>query len=107
MEEFEREISLGDPFAVFTYENQIKGSHTIEVVYYAKFRDPSTGVTIHPEDHSGYDWLSEEEVIARKADLVPAEHVAHEHDEDPEYLAIIRGFELLRGERLNFGYETN
>src|SRR5258706_7576807 len=36
-EEFEREITLGDSFSAFTYENQIKGSHTIEVIFFAQF----------------------------------------------------------------------
>ena len=102
-EEFDRDISIGDPFTAFTYENQIKGSHTIEVIYFARLLDSIDNIAINPEDHSGYDWLSEQEVIDHKAEIVPTEHVTHTYADDPEYLAILKGFKLLRGESLNFG----
>lgn len=102
-EEFGREISLGDSFSAFTYENQIKGSHTIEVVYFARFRGSIANILFDREDHSGYDWLSEQDVIDRRAEIVPTEHVTHTHEDDPEYLTILKGFELLRGEPMNFG----
>ena len=103
MEEFEREVSLGDPFAAFTYENKIKGSHTIEVIYFARFIDPNLDIVFHPEDHSGYEWFSEEDVIRRRSEIVPDQHVDHEYEDDPEYLTILKGFALLRGEQINFG----
>ncbi|MDO8591541.1 MAG: NUDIX hydrolase [bacterium] len=102
-EEFDREISLGDPFSAFTYENKIKGSHTIEVIYFARFLGSIANISFNPEDHSGYDWFSEKDVIDRRAEIVPTEHVAHAHEDDPEYLTILKGFKLLRGESLNFG----
>jgi len=102
-EEFNKEISVGDPFAAFTYENQIKGSHTIEVIYFARFIKPLGKIAINPEDHSGYDWLSEQEVIERRSEIVPTEHVTHTYADDPEYQTILRGFQLLRGSSLNFG----
>src|SRR5690606_4845078 len=40
LEEFGMHVSLGEPFASFTYTNDIKGSHSIEVVYFARFIDP-------------------------------------------------------------------
>src|SRR5258706_9165052 len=49
-EEFGMEISVGDPFATFTYENQIKGSHSVEIIYFARFIDPIEKITINPED---------------------------------------------------------
>lgn len=103
MEEFGREITLGDPFSAFTYENQIKGSHTIEVIFFARFVGSVANITLNPDDHSGYDWFSEAGVIARRSELVPTEHVTHTHGDDPEYLTILQGFKLLRGERPNFG----
>lgn len=102
-EEFGKDITLGDPFFVFTYENKIKGSHTIEAVYFAKFVGETGHIDVNPEDHSGYDWFSEQDAIARRSEIVPVEHVSYTHDDDPEYLAILRGFELLRGEPLRFG----
>jgi 8-oxo-dGTP diphosphatase len=102
-EEFGKEIILGDPFSAFTYENQIKGSHTIEVIYFAKFIGSIVDISFDPEDHSGYDWFSEQDVTNRRTEIVPTEHVTHTHEDDPEYLTIIKGFKLLRGERLNFG----
>lgn len=102
-EEFDRDITLGDPFSAFTYENKIKGSHTIEVIFFAKFVGSVASIALNPEDHSGYDWFSEEDVIERRAEIVPTEHVTHTHEDDPEYLTILKGFKLLRGEQPNFG----
>lgn len=102
-EEFGREIMLGDPFAAFTYENKIKGSHTIEVIYFAKFVGPIDDISINPEDHSGYDWFSEQDVLERNPKIAPAEYAATSHEDDPEYLSILKGFKLLKGEALNFG----
>lgn len=102
-EEFDRETSLGDPFSVFTYENHIKGSHTIEVIYFARFIGSITDIKVSPEDHSGYEWFGEQDVIDRRPEIVPTEHVTHAHEDDPEYLTILKGFKLLRGEPLNFG----
>lgn len=83
-EEFNREIELGAPFAAFTYMNEIKGSQaTIE---------------FNPEDHSGYDWFSEQDVRDRRSEIVPTEHVIFEHEDDPEYLNVLRGFTLLKAE---------
>jgi ADP-ribose pyrophosphatase YjhB (NUDIX family) len=42
------EITLGDSFAVFTYTNEIKGSHSIEVVYFAQIVGGSEAITIEP-----------------------------------------------------------
>lgn len=89
MEEIGQEITVGDPFAVFTYVNPIKGSHSIEVVYFAQFAGAPDTLQLHPEDHSEYRWLTEDEVATlpdRPAD-------------DPETAAVKKGFALLRGER--------
>jgi 8-oxo-dGTP pyrophosphatase MutT (NUDIX family) len=102
LEEMGKEAAIGDPFAAFTYANQIKGSHSIEVVYFAEFVGGVDDIRLHPEDHSGYDWFSEADVVARRPEIVPSEHVTFAHEDDPEYLTILRGFALLRGEKLNF-----
>lgn len=102
-EEFGREVTLGDPFSAFTYENRIKGSHTIEVIYFARFVGSVANIDLNPEDHSGYDWFSEDDVISRRSEITPTEHVVHAHGDDPEYLTILKGFKLLRGEQPSFG----
>ncbi len=90
MEEHGMYISVGDPFSVFTYENDIKGSHSIEVVYFAAFIDPIENIKINAEDHSEYKWVSESEL----ENFGP---------NSPEELKIIKkGFKLLKGESLLF-----
>src|SRR5262249_16161268 len=39
-EEFGMEVSVGDAFAAFSYLNEVKGSHSAEIVYFAEFTDP-------------------------------------------------------------------
>jgi 8-oxo-dGTP diphosphatase len=86
LEELNMHISVGDPFAAFTYANNIKGSHSIEVVYFSKFIDPIENIKINSEDHSEYKWISEKEIFDTP-------------NISPEELKNIkRGFELLRGE---------
>lgn len=102
-EEFGMSITVGDTFSAYTYENQIKGSHTVEVIYFAQFIEPPEQITLHPDDHSSYEWFSKLGVVDRKGEIVPTEHVTHTHTDDPEYLTILKGFELLEGAPLNFG----
>lgn len=86
-EELGVDIVLGDPFAVFTYTNEVKGSHSIEVVYFAKIiGDPDT-ITIDPDDHSSCGWFTEAEAVRLNGD-----------SEDEEVVVIKKGFALLRGE---------
>ncbi len=92
LEEFGKEITLGDPFAVFTYTNPIKGSHSVEIVYFAQFVDGVNGITVNPQDHAEYRWVTEDEV-----DATPCRD-----SDDPERAIIKRGFALLRGEPLRF-----
>ncbi len=94
-EEFGMTIDVGDPFFVFTYTNEIKGSHSIEVVYFASFREDPGNVTLNPEDHSGYLWLAEDE-------LRQAETEGKSIDDDIEFAAMKKGFALLRGEPSDF-----
>lgn len=92
LEEFNMEISVGDPFSVFTYVNDVKGSHSIEVAYFAKFTSDITQLTTNPEDHSTYGWFSEEEVEKTREN--------RDSQNDPEYAVIHKGFSLLNGESL-------
>jgi 8-oxo-dGTP pyrophosphatase MutT (NUDIX family) len=94
-EEFGMNISVGDPFYTFTYTNEIKGSHSIEVIYFATFVDPIDKITLHPEDHSEYNWFTKEEIMEKVATL-------NQLDDDKEIQAILKGFSLLSGAPLNF-----
>jgi len=87
-EELEKDIVVGDPFAVFTYINEVKGSHSIEVDYFAQFKDGIDDIILHPEDHSEYKWLAESDV-----DQLP--------QDDDETRAIRRGFALLQAKSLH------
>lgn len=88
-EEFGVRVKLGDPFAVFTYINDIKGSHSIEVVYFAQLIDAPEKVTINPEDHESFGWFTEDEAVKINNDGT-----------DAEVAVIKKGFAILRGEGL-------
>ncbi len=86
-EEFEMEIEVGEPFFVFTYINEIKGTHSIEVIYQAQFQGDIKNVRINPEDHSEYLWLTKEEL--------PRAYTENKKETDPEFQAIRKGFEKI------------
>ncbi len=94
-EEFRMKIKVGDPFYAFTYINNVKGSHSVEIIYFASFMEPSDKIKLNPEDHSGYIWIGENEIknIYEKI----------KDKNDPEMKAVRRGFQLLKGAKLNFG----
>jgi len=93
-EEFGMRIRVGDPFAVFTYTNPVKGSHSIEVVYFAEFEDGIERIVLDPEDHETYGWFAEDELEQIMS--------ANKGVDDDEIRAIQKGFALLRGEALQF-----
>lgn len=88
-EEFEMEIEVCDPFAVFTYMNEIKGTHSIEVIYFAQFKKDIENIKINPEDHSCFEWIG--------GDELPKIFTQNKKDDDPEIQAMRKGFEILRG----------
>lgn len=90
-EELNMEIGVGDPFFAFTYKNDIKGSHSVEVIFFAKFINSLKDLKINPEDHSEYKWLTKSEVVGLK------------EEGDPEIRAILKGFSLISGDDLDFG----
>ena len=103
-EEFGMAVSIGDPFAAFTYLNTVKGSHSIEVIYFAKFSDSLDNIIIHPEDHSEYRWMSREEAVQSRSAMLPKSQAIHQDGEqDAEHQTILKGFALLEGQRINFG----
>jgi len=95
-EELDMTISVGDPFFVFTYHNEIKGSHSIEESYFAKFIEPIDQIKIDPGDHLEFGWYSMTEV----ANIMK---IGRPVSEDLELQAIKKGFEILSGKQLNFG----
>lgn len=94
MEEFSMKISVGDPFAVFTYINEIKGSHSIQVTYFAEFIGPLENITINHEDHSEFVWVGELELESI--------YTATKKADDAEIQAIRQGFKFLNGSKLRF-----
>jgi len=93
-EEFEADIAIGDPFASFTYSNDVKGSHSVEVIYFATFTSPVEDIVLHPEDHSEYGWFAENEL-----EKIMTEN---KRGDDPEIQALRKAFDLLSGKNLNF-----
>lgn len=91
-EELGMDLSVGDCFAAFTYTNEIKKSHTIEVVYFATFTSSLDEITIQPDDHSEYSWFS-------KADLYKA-YTDNKAGDDVEFQIISKGFDILEGKAL-------
>ncbi len=93
-EEFGAKVEVGDPFYVFTYTNHVKQSHAIEVIYFARLASDLGGITLNPEDHSECGWFAEHEL----------ENATTEDKgmDDIEFVAIQKGFALLRGESPHF-----
>lgn len=94
-EEFGMNISVGDVFAAFTYANEVKGSHSAEIVFFAKFTDPIENIKLNPEDHSTFGWFAESEIEEQFIKARPS-------GDDPENVIIRKGFALLRGEKPTF-----
>ncbi len=88
-EEFGKEIVVGDVFYAFTYVNEVKGSHSVEIIYFAQFPGDEE-IELNPEDHSEYRWFSKE-------DLTQAFGKTKSED-DPEVKAIMKGFVILEGD---------
>jgi ADP-ribose pyrophosphatase YjhB (NUDIX family) len=86
-EEFGVSIAVGDPFAVFDYVNEVKGSHSVEIVYFAKFIDPIENITLNPEDHSEFIWFDGQDFDLIVNDV--------KGKDDPEIACIKKGFELI------------
>lgn len=93
-EEFGVGIRVGDPFAAFAYTNEVKGSHSAEIVYFAELIDPLESITLNPEDHSDFMWFDGSDFDVVMNDIKGAD--------DPEITIIKKGLDLLRGGQLNF-----
>lgn len=93
-EEFGADIEVGDPFASFTYSNEVKGSHSVEVIYFASFTSSIEDIKLHLDDHSEYGWFSEDELEKVMT--------TNKRGDDPEIIALKKAFALLNGGSLNF-----
>ena len=93
-EEFNKDVIVGDPFASFTYMNEIKGTHSVEIIYFAQFKDGIDNIRLTLEDHSTYAWIAEDELEAM--------FTAGREANDPELIVMQKGFALLHGETLKF-----
>lgn len=93
-EEFNKDITVGDPFAAFTYMNEIKGTHSVEIVYFAQFEGGIDNVDLVSEDHSTYAWIAEDELEVMFTEGREAN--------DPELAVMKKGFALLRGNQPTF-----
>jgi 8-oxo-dGTP diphosphatase len=91
VEELGVRINLGDCYSAFTYMNEVKGSHSIEVAYFATLIDPPEEIKLQSKDHSGFRWVSEKELEI----LEPTTPV--------ELEAALKAFSLLKGNRPKFG----
>ena len=87
-------INVGAPFATFAYINKIKGSHSIEIAYFATLDDEAIEIKVNPNDHSSIHWISTDDI----------NFVIERNGPDDSELPIIRkGLALLDGARLDFG----
>ncbi len=86
LEELNMHILVGEPFNVFTYINELKGSHSIEVDYFAVFDGPIENLKPNPSEHSEFLWISENELDKIASDI-----------DKQEMNAIKKGFKILDG----------
>lgn len=93
-EELGMDVEVGDPFFVFTYTNEVKGSHSIEVIYFAKFVSDVSQISLNPEDHSTFGWFGVEELEKT--------HTSTKGADDIEQAAIRKAFKLLQGNSPKF-----
>lgn len=87
-EEFSMKVAVEEPFYAFTYTRKKGTIHVVEVDYFARFVDPEEKIKLNPVDHSKYRWITIHEVSS----------FFEENDE--EYKAIKRGFELLKNKAI-------
>lgn len=88
-EELALDINVGDPFAAFTYTNELKGSHSIEVIYFATLPNDTNDIILNLQDHSEYGWFAEDELASATT--------LDKSLEDDEFTAIKTGFRILAG----------
>jgi ADP-ribose pyrophosphatase YjhB (NUDIX family) len=92
-EELGMEIDVEDLFDAATYMNEIKRSHSVQITYLAKFPGDINKIALNPQDHSGYCWITENEI-----DKIMEEN---KKGEDTEISSMRKGFKKLREMGIN------
>ena len=86
-EELGMEIEVEEPFYAFTYLNEVKKSHSIEVIYLARFKDEIEKIKLDPGDHSEFLWIAKDEI----GKIISSD----KNETDPEIKAIEKGFKII------------
>ena len=60
IEELDLEITVGRLIDAFDYFNEVKGSHSVELVYEAQLLRDNDEPKLNPGDHSTYRWLTKD-----------------------------------------------
>ncbi|MBS8230523.1 NUDIX hydrolase [Marinobacter salarius] len=94
-EEFGMHVSVGDPVGAFTYLNDVKGSHSCEIVFFAQFLDDLDSISLREEDHSEFLWISKNDI-----QLI---YSSEKTEEDEEFQILSRAFSILDGASPDFG----
>lgn len=82
-EEFGANITVGECFHAFVYENEVKQSQSVEIIFFATLADETEEIILKLEEHSEYAWIDRSQLDTYFA------------SDDEEYKAIIKGFEKL------------
>lgn len=95
VEEMELEVQLGLPFYSFTYTNEVKGSHSVEIAYFATLKHPEKTIKLNAKDHSEIKWIS----------MYNLNEVIEVNGEEDQELPLIKeGLRLLESGDINTGY---
>jgi 8-oxo-dGTP diphosphatase len=89
MEELQLEVVVGDVFSAFTYVNEVKESHSVELLYFAQAKEGSEPQA-NPSDHSELTWFTED-TIEQLRDVNGAD--------DAEYPHVVKALELLKNKK--------
>lgn len=85
-EEIGQSCEVEDVFAAFTYINEVKKTHSVELVYLVKLEDDDH-ITLNPEDHSEYVWVEKSDIDSI---IVPVNGA-----DDQELPVLYKAFEVL------------
>ncbi len=83
LEELGQKIIVDELVSAFSYINEIKGSHSFELVYLARFVSPEAEIALNPEDHLEYKWAGKQQCLELR------------DEDDAELLSILKGFDRL------------
>lgn len=86
MEELQLKVVVEDVFSAFTYVNEVKGSHSVELIYFARPVEGSEP-QINLNDHSEVTWFTEDTINALR-NINGAD--------DAEYPHVVRALEILK-----------